>query len=208
MRKSVLQDWVLDLPGLRHQGVLLGAVRGCDTIPKHGAAKTLSRYLRAAFLNAHCGDPRKAVSFIEVCPSEEHMLMTMSKFFDEYDNLPLHYVMHLTHAIQIVGYYHPTEKGPKVTGIPCMGNGEPNGHPREQLPGFLVEVWKKNGRPSYQDATNPYREVREEDSGGMWRLLYKKICKKLHVNPETKEQLEKRLLSDEETFKTQEDIIQ
>lgn len=52
--------------------------------------------------------------------------------------------------------------GPKVTGIPCMGNGEPNGSPRATLPAFLVEIWEKNGRPSYQDATNPWRAVREE----------------------------------------------
>ncbi len=153
LRKSVLQDWVLGLPGLRHQGVLLGAVRGCDILPKYGHAKTLTRYLRAMFLNAHCGDPRKAVSFIEVCPSAAHFEVTVKGFFEEYDMLPFHYVMHLAHAVEMVGYYHPKRGGP-------------------------------------------------------WLLFYKKICKKLHVNPETKEELDKRLLSDEETFKTQEEVTE
>ena len=39
---------------------------------------------------------------------------------------------------------------------------QPNGQPREALPGFLVDIWERNGRPDYQDATNPYREVRDE----------------------------------------------
>jgi len=61
-----------------------------------------------------------------------------------------------------------TDKGflgwePRVTGICCLPNGEPMpGGQREVLPPYLVEVWNKNGRPSYQDATNPYRDVKEE----------------------------------------------
>jgi hypothetical protein len=52
--------------------------------------------------------------------------------------------------------------GRQVTGYPCLPNGVLSGKPREVLPGFLVEIWEKSGRPENQDATNPYKGVREE----------------------------------------------
>lgn len=61
MGKSVLQDWVTELPGLRHQGVLISAVRGCDTAARHSADKKLVRSLRCAVLNAFVGDPEKVM---------------------------------------------------------------------------------------------------------------------------------------------------
>lgn len=51
--------------------------------------------------------------------------------------------------------------GREVTGLPCLPNGAPSGQPRERLPGFLVEIWEKNGKPWTQDATNPYNDVKE-----------------------------------------------
>jgi hypothetical protein len=45
MSKSILQDWVQSL-GLRQQGVILTAIRGCDTAPKLDTAKALTRSLR------------------------------------------------------------------------------------------------------------------------------------------------------------------
>lgn len=61
--------------------------------------------------------------------------------------------------------------GPIVTGLPCLPNGMANGRPREPLPGFIVDIWRSTGRPAFQDATNPYREVRE-DSGDEKLLAY------------------------------------
>ena len=102
--KSVLQDWVMEL-GLRHQGVLLTAVRGCDTAPKNDPSKLLVRCLRAAFLNPHCGEVRKAKTFIED-PGVEERLARFNDFRANLDHYPHHYVMHLTHAIEILGYKH------------------------------------------------------------------------------------------------------
>jgi hypothetical protein len=64
-----------------------------------------------------------------------------------------------------------------VTGVPCLPNGQPNGQPREALPGFLVDIWERNGRPDYQDATNPYREVRDEP------IVYHAAQLMLHSSP-------------------------
>jgi nucleoside-diphosphate kinase len=50
----------------------------------------------------------------------------------------------------------------RVTGLPCYPNGELNGEPREELPDFLRDIWEQKGRPNFVNATNPYRDVREE----------------------------------------------
>jgi len=102
---SILQTWVQSL-GLRHQGCLLTAIRGCDTAPKDDPAKAFIRCYRGTILNAHCGDPNKAQTFIQA--AEPHFLWSHFKLLRRsHDHYPHHYVMHLTHAIQIVGYKHP-----------------------------------------------------------------------------------------------------
>jgi len=59
-----------------------------------------------------------------------------------------------------------------VTGIPCFPNGAPNGQPRAELPNFLVDIWRRNGsKDYYQDATNPWRDVREEVRGSPGRSV-------------------------------------
>ncbi|HYH69402.1 MAG TPA: hypothetical protein VD866_32205 [Urbifossiella sp.] len=144
--KSVLQDWVLSLPGLRHQGVLLTAVRGCDTAPKNDPSKLFTRSLRAVILNAFVGDAKKAATFIEVVPptmeAERFRL-----FRTNLDHYPHHYVMHLAHAVEIIGYHHP-----------------------------------------------------DEETRDRWHSYYLRLCKGLHVNPESKEELDRRLTLAEEAF--------
>lgn len=104
-RKIILQDWVTEL-GLRHQGVLLAAIRGCDTAPKEDPSKKFVRAYRSFILNAHCGDAAKASSFIEAVSENElcDRFETLSRNLDHY---PHHYVMHLVHAVEIVGHKHP-----------------------------------------------------------------------------------------------------
>lgn len=103
--KSVLKDWVMEL-GLRHQGVLLTAVRGCDTAPKNDPSKLFTRCYREVVLNSHCGDAAKAATFIEKV-SDEELKTRFDNFRKNLDHYPHHYVMHLIHAIEIVGYKHP-----------------------------------------------------------------------------------------------------
>lgn len=139
--KSVLQDWVMEL-GLRHQGVMLCAVRGCDTAPKDDPSKLLTRCLRYEVLNCFCVDPAKAVSFIEEVDIDE-LGERMIAFLKNCDHYPQHYVSHLMHASEVIGYKKPSEQ---------------------------------------------------------WLWFYQKLCKGLHVNPESEEQLDRRLLADEITF--------
>lgn len=108
MGKSILQEWVTEL-GLRHQGVLLTIVRGCDTAPKHDASKLLTQALRGLILNAHCGDEVKPATFIERVDAAE-LVNRARRVQKDLDHLPHHYVMHLVHAVEILGYYHPEEE--------------------------------------------------------------------------------------------------
>ena len=101
-RRSVLQDWVMDL-GLRHQGVLLSASRGCDSVPKEDPSKKLVRVLRGACFNSY--DPRPS-SYIERVGFDE-LASRMSAFLGSCDHHPQHFVAHLMHAAEIVGYHHP-----------------------------------------------------------------------------------------------------
>lgn len=105
---SVLKDWVMEL-GLRHQGVLLTVVRGCDTAPKDDPSKLFTRCIRGVILNCHCGDAVKAVSsFIEKVTDDE-LVHRFNAFRKNLDHYPHHYVMHVVHAVQIIGYTYPSD---------------------------------------------------------------------------------------------------
>lgn len=99
---SVMQAWVERL-GLRHQGVLLGAIRGCDSLPKEDASKPLARALRFYILNSYDENPK---SFIDKVSIEE-LKERMEKVLHNFDHYPLHYIMHVIYAAEILGYKHP-----------------------------------------------------------------------------------------------------
>jgi hypothetical protein len=101
----VLQEWVMRL-GLRLQGVLVSAIRGCDTVQRHDHSKVLARVYRAEILNAYGLDPKKSKSFILWADIPATVEM-MKKFLNDCDHLPNHYVMHFIHAAEILGYCHP-----------------------------------------------------------------------------------------------------
>lgn len=145
---GILHSWVQGL-GLRHQGALLTAVRGCDTAPKNDASKKLVRCFRETILRAHCGDPAKAATFIETV-NQDVLVKRFEDFRKDLDHYPHHYVAHLMHAIEIVGYKHP--------------------NPETRRP---------------------------------WHNMYLRLCKDLHVNPETENQLDARLNASETEFATQ-----
>lgn len=145
MRKSILQEWVTEL-GLRHQGVLVSAIRGCDTAPKEDASKLFARAFRSYILNAHCGDATKAQTYIQGVTLDE-LEQRFNAFRRNLDHYPHHYVMHMVHAIEIVGRKH--------------------NHP-------------------------PTRRVFFD--------FYQQLCKGLHVNMESAEQLDDRLNASEAAF--------
>lgn len=142
--RSILQSWVAEL-GLRHQGVLVSAVRGCDSLPKEHPSKRLTRVLRCDILVAHVGDPRKCVSFIEHV-DDATFETRAGDFCASLDELPSHYLLHFAHACEILGYYHPTR-------------------------------------------------------AARWLHVYRTIARKLHLTPETKAELDRRLNAGEQEFR-------
>jgi hypothetical protein len=110
--KSVLQDWVMELP-LRFQGTLLTAVRGCDDEPKSwtrtGVAfsqgRRITAFIRWCFMNP--ADPR------EVDAEEGAFFMsTPPKPFkpSQFGHLPQHWYTHVMHGLEVIAYHHPDKK--------------------------------------------------------------------------------------------------
>lgn len=102
-KQSVLRDWVSELP-LRHQGVLVAAVRGCDGAFKENSAKPIVRALRYAFMNP--ADERE-VSMQSAFMSHDFSQYDLSGFLTNWDHFPMHFIQHLMHACQVIGYKHP-----------------------------------------------------------------------------------------------------
>jgi hypothetical protein len=109
MAKSVLQNWVMELP-LRFQGTLLTAVRGCDDEPKSwtktGVAfsqgRRLVAFIRYAFMNP--ADPRE----IDAEEGAFFMSTPPDPFKpSQFGHLPQHWYSHVMHGLEVIGYYHP-----------------------------------------------------------------------------------------------------
>ncbi len=123
IRQSVLQDWLYWIP-LMQQTVLLTAVRGPDGVQKYGSVKNLLRWYRRCILvsaldNEVLDNPQDVRGGSFTGPSiqgtapqlKDHWQSAMNQVVSEYihavDAMPLHFHMHLIHAIQILGYKHP-----------------------------------------------------------------------------------------------------
>lgn len=109
--KSVLQDWVMELP-LREQGTLLTAVRGCDLTPKHpldSIERQLVAAIRCAFMNP--ADVREVGIEPGAFFQPEPPMGWKASCLGHY---PQHWYSHLMHAAEVVGYRHPNERLAKM----------------------------------------------------------------------------------------------
>lgn len=107
--KSVLQDWVMELP-LREQGTLLTAVRGCDTEPKvwtsqgivYSPGRRLTAFIRFCFMNP--ADIREVDyeegSFFQSRPPNPFKP-------SEFGHLPQHWYSHVMHALEVIAFRCP-----------------------------------------------------------------------------------------------------
>lgn len=112
-RRSALQDWVMELTVMQ-QSVLMAAVRGPDGIRKNHPVKVLMRWYRRSFLisafeRVAMNDPYSPGGGSFTGPlAHGHRIETYATEYLEYvDELPHHFQLHLMHAAQILGYYHP-----------------------------------------------------------------------------------------------------
>jgi hypothetical protein len=121
---SVQPEWCRRLP-VQQQSVLLLASRGPDGVAKVHPCKPVVIAYRASVLVAakygrSLGWGEKADTFmsLDVFATDNRAshsaLMTWSEakqqFFDHHDVLPKHYLAHLMHGVEILGYKHPDER--------------------------------------------------------------------------------------------------
>ena len=111
---NVIQEWISSL-SLMQQTVLITAVRGADTLPKHHVSKYLLRwYRRCVLISAfdRCvledpHDPRGGVFLGPIC--RDNLEELASEYFAAVDEVPHHFHLHLVHAAEVLGYKHPDE---------------------------------------------------------------------------------------------------
>ena len=101
----------------QQQSVLLLAARGPDGIAKRHPCKAVviayrGTVLKAAMYGRQLRWGERADSFMSLDRFANTALWAddISTFFDHYDALPKHYLAHLMHGAQIVGYKHPDER--------------------------------------------------------------------------------------------------
>lgn len=98
---SVFKEWVFDLP-YRMQSVLVLGLRGCDTARKDDVSKAITRTMRGVVFNN--ADPTN--TFIK---DDYPEAKAVEAFLWDIDSYPMHFIMHLAHAAEIIGYKHPNE---------------------------------------------------------------------------------------------------
>jgi len=115
-RLSVQPEWCLNLP-LQQQSVLFLAARGPDGVAKFHPCKPICiAYRGTVILAAKYGRPlrwgEKADTFmsLDVFADSERWGEAVKAFMDNRDMLAQHYVAHLMHGAQIVGFKHPDHR--------------------------------------------------------------------------------------------------
>ncbi len=101
MGSLVVQSWLSSL-SWKMQTVLLSALRGCDGKHKEDASKPFTRKYRSVILH-NAGGVQTESKFMADFVSEADLI----RFCSNLDHYPMHWLVHFTHAVEIVGYYHP-----------------------------------------------------------------------------------------------------
>jgi hypothetical protein len=107
--ESVLHDWVHTLT-FQQQALLMTGMRGPDGMPKHCPAKMIIRYLRGIVLKP-AGQWSGLNDNDFMWGDYEHQRFDEARheFFNDHDQLPHHFIMHLIHCAEVVGYKHPDD---------------------------------------------------------------------------------------------------
>ena len=105
MSESVLHDWVHSL-SFQMQALLLTAMRGPDGSNKHNSAKVIVRYLRGAV----CKPAGNWSGFNDndfMWGDYNVFENNAACFWDDHDEYPHHFIMHLVHCAEVIAYKHP-----------------------------------------------------------------------------------------------------
>lgn len=103
--ESVLHDWVHMLP-FQMQALLMTAMRGPDGSSKYNNAKYVVRYLRGAVIKPAgdwSGSNDNSFMWGDYSSFGDYCEM----FWGDHDDYHHHFIMHLLHAAEVIGYEHP-----------------------------------------------------------------------------------------------------
>jgi hypothetical protein len=104
--EGVLHPWVNELT-FQMQALLLTGMRGPDGSEKHNSAKAIVRYLRGAVIKpaGHwSGQNNNDFMWGEMDLFSEYV----RSFWEDHDEYPHHFIMHLIHCAEVLGYKHPS----------------------------------------------------------------------------------------------------
>lgn len=105
-RESVVYSWVFELP-FQMQALLFTAMRGPDNCKKDNVAKVMVRFLRGAVLkpagDTDMQDNDNTFMWWDYSNFNDYI----SEFFDDHDHYPHHFIMHLIHCAEVLGYCAP-----------------------------------------------------------------------------------------------------
>lgn len=104
---SVVKEWISTIP-YKMQAVLLLSLRGCDGTLKEDPSKMITRALRSVLFHPAVKNFNDGGMFMSV--NIAVLQNSLEKFADNLDHYPNHFVTHLLHAMEIVGYKHPDIK--------------------------------------------------------------------------------------------------
>lgn len=114
---SVQPEWCRSLPLQQQSVLLLLASRGPDGIAKFHPSKVIQRAYRATVFMAgrygrmlKFGEKADTFMSLEIFGSDAAWKKAVKEHFDHQDDLPHHFIMHLMHGVQILGYKHPDPK--------------------------------------------------------------------------------------------------
>lgn len=98
----VVQPWVWGL-SWKQQTTLLCALRGCDSVGKNDPTKNFIRGVRRAVLHNADESGNSDFMLADFCNGDIY------RFTKDIDRYPVHFLLHLVHAAEIIGYFHPNE---------------------------------------------------------------------------------------------------
>ena len=116
MNMSVQPEWCRRL-ALQQQSVLFLAGRGPDGMPKQHPCKAIHVALRGCLFKAakygrelEYGEKADGFMSLDEFANDDKWRECVQRFFTAHDQLPHHYINHLMHAVQILGYKHPKQE--------------------------------------------------------------------------------------------------
>ncbi len=100
-KTSVIQNWLHEYCSWKEQTVVLCALRGTDSCGTP-VVKSITRWIRNITLRNAA--PDKTFMRVEPFPNIHTVAESRPLTFDM---LPVHYLGHLMHALEVIGYRHP-----------------------------------------------------------------------------------------------------